>query len=129
MMNDQGSTGQDSDGLHEELAFRVAYLVAGFIRGSLTESEHQELDDWVNSSLKNQRLFEKLTDDRNTEEMKDWKRKFQIERIKEDLKEKITFPKQKIRPRIYSILIYFSASVAIFGGIVIAWFLIEKNQS
>ncbi|HEX7845465.1 MAG TPA: FecR domain-containing protein [Chitinophagaceae bacterium] len=41
---------------------RIAFLIAGFLRQTLTEAEHDELDDWMNESPANQRLFEKLTD-------------------------------------------------------------------
>lgn len=48
-----------------KLAQRTAYLIAGFIRNTLTEAEHDELDDWVNESHTNMRLFENLTDEEN----------------------------------------------------------------
>lgn len=43
-------------------ADRVAYLVAGYLRQTLSEAEHDELDAWINSSEANQQLFEELTD-------------------------------------------------------------------
>ena len=49
-------------------AFRVAYLVVGFIRNTLTDEEHKELDDWVNAGMDNQRLFEKLIDEKNQDQ-------------------------------------------------------------
>lgn len=49
----------------ERLAQRTAYLIAGYIRNTLTEAEHDELDDWVNESNANMRIFEDLTDERN----------------------------------------------------------------
>lgn len=51
----------------DEEAFRVAYLIAGYIRGTLSEAEQDELDDWVNASDQNMLLFEDLTDERNVE--------------------------------------------------------------
>src|SRR6185369_9819582 len=44
---------------------RIAYLIAGFIKNSLTQSEHDELDRWVNDSDRNMKLFEDLTDEKN----------------------------------------------------------------
>ncbi|HET9431758.1 MAG TPA: FecR domain-containing protein [Chitinophagaceae bacterium] len=41
---------------------RVAYLIAGFIRETLTEKEHAELDEWVVQSDENLDLFSELTD-------------------------------------------------------------------
>src|SRR5450432_2794401 len=46
----------------DELAQRIAYLINGYIRKKLTVSEHKELDEWVSASMKNQELFEELTD-------------------------------------------------------------------
>lgn len=48
-------------GMNEREAERIAYLVAGFMRQTLTEAEHDELDDWISASVENQRLFEDLT--------------------------------------------------------------------
>ncbi|RYE12086.1 MAG: hypothetical protein EOP51_32185, partial [Sphingobacteriales bacterium] len=43
-------------------ARRISRLIAGYIQGSLSASAHQELDDWVNASDTNMKLFEDLTD-------------------------------------------------------------------
>jgi transmembrane sensor len=53
-------------------AYRTAYLVAGYIRNTLTEDEHKELDDWVTASDHNMRLFEDLTDEKNIEANLSW---------------------------------------------------------
>jgi hypothetical protein len=55
------------NGMNEASADRVAYLVAGYIRQTLTEKEHDELDEWITTSDENQRLFEELTDPVNIE--------------------------------------------------------------
>ncbi|HMR81621.1 MAG TPA: FecR domain-containing protein [Niabella sp.] len=49
----------------EKLAHRTAYLIAGYIRHTLTRAEHDELDDWVNESDANMKLFEDLTDEQH----------------------------------------------------------------
>lgn len=46
----------------ENEAGRIAYLISGYIRESLTNAEHRELDNWVTASMDNQKLFENLTD-------------------------------------------------------------------
>ena len=46
----------------EESARRTAYLIAGYIKETLTEKEHEELDGWVTASMENQKLFERMTD-------------------------------------------------------------------
>ena len=49
---------------HEKKARRIATLMAGYMRDTLTPKEHDELDEWVGASDKNMRLFEELTDER-----------------------------------------------------------------
>lgn len=49
-------------------AYRTAYLVAGFLKESLTEPEKQELDAWINESEHNRKLFAELTDKENLRE-------------------------------------------------------------
>jgi len=41
---------------------RIAYLVAGFLEKNLTGEEETELDDWINASDQNQRIFDDLID-------------------------------------------------------------------
>ncbi len=48
---------------NEHKARRIATLLAGYMRDTLTEHEHDELDEWVGASDKNMRLFEELTDE------------------------------------------------------------------
>ena len=63
---------QDLYGNMGEDASRIAYLVAGYVKGSLTTTEHQELDDWVNLNDDNLLLFEKLTDPETLDEQITW---------------------------------------------------------
>lgn len=49
----------------DQSAYRIAYLIAGYIRNTLTKQEHIELDNWVNESDHNMQLFEDLTDEEN----------------------------------------------------------------
>jgi hypothetical protein len=49
---------------NEKRARRIASLLAGYIRDTLTPAEHDELDEWVGASDKNMRLFEELTDEK-----------------------------------------------------------------
>jgi transmembrane sensor len=43
-------------------AERIAYLIAGFIKHTLSKKETDELDAWLESSQENLELFEELTD-------------------------------------------------------------------
>ncbi|MEI9945862.1 MAG: hypothetical protein WDN26_16780 [Chitinophagaceae bacterium] len=50
--------------LKEELdrkAYRTAYLLAGFIKGTITDIERKELDTWMLADKNNMDLFLKLT--------------------------------------------------------------------
>jgi transmembrane sensor len=51
------------------LAKRIAYLINGYNLKNLTQAENRELDDWVTADMKNQQLFEELTDPAN---LKKW---------------------------------------------------------
>ena len=53
---------------NSEQADRIKFLIAGFIRETLTEAEQDELDGWVSASEENLLLFEDLTDENNVEE-------------------------------------------------------------
>jgi ferric-dicitrate binding protein FerR (iron transport regulator) len=75
----------------DEGAYRIAYLIARYIRGTLTESEHDELDQWVEASDKNMLLFEELTDEKNIEANLEWMDKTTTERNLELIKKKIEF--------------------------------------
>ena len=46
----------------EKLARRIAWLFHAYIIQTISEAEHNELDEWVCASMKNQKLFEELTD-------------------------------------------------------------------
>ena len=46
----------------DKLAMRIAYLIHSFIAETISDAENNELDEWVSMSMKNQRLFEELTD-------------------------------------------------------------------
>lgn len=59
-MKEAGHTEVDPD--------RIAYLIAGFLRGTLTTGEQDELDQWVDASDDNLRLFEELTDEDKLEQ-------------------------------------------------------------
>lgn len=79
----------------DEEAYRVAYLIAGYIRNTLTESEHIELDDWVNVRDDNMKLFEDLTDERNVSANLEWMDKIQSEKIFKQLQLEGRFEKPK----------------------------------
>lgn len=62
----------DQQHIDETKAFRIAYLIAGFIRDNLTIDEQTELDAWVLAGDDNMFLFEKLTDQATLAEFRQW---------------------------------------------------------
>ncbi|HEV3224165.1 MAG TPA: FecR domain-containing protein [Puia sp.] len=113
----------------EELAKRIAYLINGYNLDNLTVSEHQELDDWVTASMRNQQLFEELTDPAN---LKKWMRvmekldgKAALERIKSRIefeKAPRSFLQRKFR-------IYWAAAAVIIGMIYFGVYQVEHTGS
>jgi hypothetical protein len=74
-----------------EKAYRIAYLVLGYLRKTLTEAEHDELDAWVEASDENMLLFEELTDERNIDANIAWMQGVQTEKALEKTKKQLQF--------------------------------------
>lgn len=108
----------------DEPAYRIAYLIAGFIRNTLTEKEHDELDDWVNESDENMRLFEDLTDERNLEANLAWMDKVQTEQSFKQLQESGAFKKQARRFKLNPVWVA-AASVILVAGA----FFVFRNRN
>lgn len=103
----------------DEKASRVAYLIAGFIRHTLTETEHDELDAWVESSDENMLLFEELTDEKNIEANLEWMDKVNTEKSLKSIKKKIEFTPEhknlKTNKWFYSVAASVILLIAAFG--------------
>lgn len=110
----------------EQEAFRVARLIAGYIRGTLSKSEHRELDDWVAASDENMQLFERLTDEKNIEEATQWMESIETEKALQEKKAKMVFkrPREAIRFWRYAV----AASIIITAGILIYVFRDSNNE-
>ena len=102
-----------------EGAYRIAYLIAGYIRGTITEPEHDELDKWVEASDDNMLLFEELTDEKNIEANLEWMDKVTTEKKLELTKKKIQFTQQhynlKTKKWFYGIAASIILLIAAFG--------------
>lgn len=112
----------------DQPAYRIAYLIAGFIRNTLTEKEHQELDDWVNESDHNMQLFEDLTDERNLEANLEWMDKVQSEQSYQSLKERGAFDISPKKIRLNPVWMA-AASVILVAGIFCIYRYAGKNKS
>ena len=113
---------------NDQEAFRIARLIAGFIKGTLTEHEHNELDNWVAENDENMQLFERLTDEKNIEEAMKWMESIDTEMALQEKKEreKIVFnqPKKAIRFWRYAV----AASIIITAGILIYVYRDSNNE-
>ncbi len=77
----------------DQEAHRVARLIAGFIRGTLSRNEKIELDEWVAASDENMQLFERLTDEKNVEAATKWMEGIETEKALEKKKQSVVFNK------------------------------------
>ncbi len=55
----------------DKIARRIAWLFHAYIMKTISDAENDELDEWVCASLKNQKLFEELTDPAFVEKSKE----------------------------------------------------------
>ena len=101
-------------------AYRVAFLIAGYLRNTLTEKEHDELNDWVNASDHNMQLFEELTDETNLETNLAWMDKVQTEHSFKDLQAAGAFEKPAKKFEFSRIWIA-AASVILVIGVFLAY--------
>jgi ferric-dicitrate binding protein FerR (iron transport regulator) len=112
----------------DEQSFRIAYLVAGFIRQTLTESENIELDDWVTANMDNQHLFEQMIDEKNQSA---WLK--QIDKVDstaalESIKGKISFMPGRKKSTIRSLWVY-AIALCLVLGLMISFLLISKDKT
>lgn len=76
-------------------AYRTAYLIAGFLKQTLTEEEKDELDEWILASDENMILFEKMTDEKNLAQAGEWFAKMNVEDDLAQTKRRIKTQKPK----------------------------------
>ena len=117
------------NGMNEASADRVAYLVAGYIRQTLTEKEHDELDEWITASDENQLLFEELTDPATIERGMNEMEKVNVRAAMERLKTKIRFTDEKVASGKKRWVSYSAAaSIIIAIGLVIFFMANRKSK-
>ncbi|MBI3137202.1 MAG: DUF4974 domain-containing protein [Sphingobacteriales bacterium] len=110
---------------NSEDADRIKFLIAGFIRETLTEPEQDELDGWVSASEENLLLFEDLTDENDVEENLKFLDKVNTEKALRRIKVKIGMEKKTVRAtRLWSYGI--AASVILAIG-VFAFFKLNRQ--
>lgn len=124
-MNDQPFDNTDAK------AHRVAYLVAGYIRKTLTRQEHDELDAWVEASDENMRMFEELTDEKNIEANLQWMDRVNTEEQLKSVKQGLVFNKPAVKARSTRLWSYSIAAALILvaAGIFIVRQMASKQTS
>jgi ferric-dicitrate binding protein FerR (iron transport regulator) len=96
-------------------AYRTAYLIAGFLKQTLTQEEKDELDDWILASDENMILFEKMTDEKNLAEANNWFKKINVEEDLVKTKKKLTAKKpMRLWPYIAAAAIIIAILVGIY---------------
>lgn len=110
----------------DEKAYRIAYLILGYLRKTLSEAEHDDLDAWVEASDENMLLFEELTDEKNIEANLAWMENLQSENVLERTKKQLQFspPAKNKKRRPWP----FIAAAAILIAVV-AIYLIRPNNT
>ena len=115
MKPDQPDSGSASNLPNAE---RIAYLIVGYLRKTLTDAEHDELDNWLAASDENLRLFEQLTDEGNIQSALDWHMQLNKERALTKIKSELGLKKTG-RQIFLSVLPYAIAATLIIGVISI----------
>ncbi len=107
-------------------AQRIARLIAGYIRHTLTDEERDELDEWVTSSDHNMRLFAEMTDEKNIEKGLKERNIYDPEQAVEQLKAKLALTQKRRISRKTKWLYYgIAASVLILIG---TFFILSRLQ-
>jgi transmembrane sensor len=104
----------------DKAAHRIAFLVAGYIRGTITEKDHDELDDWINASDHNMQLFEELTDEKNLDANLEWMDKVNSEHAFQQLQQKGAFKKPQRRFKVSRVW-FAAASVILLVGLFLIY--------
>lgn len=110
-------------------AKRVGYLVAGYLKNTLTEEEKDELDAWVTASDENMLLFVKLTDEKNIEKGLKERGIYDADKAVERLKQKVTGSNQWPARRIPLWAIGIAACVVLLAGLFLVLNRSEKKPS
>lgn len=111
---------------NEDEARRIAYLVHGFLFHTLTEEEHNELDDWVAATDENMILFEKLTDPKNLQEAVKWAEMRNKKEALEKEEERVVAHPPRRRIRLWQYVA--AACLVIIVGILVYVYGISNND-
>lgn len=106
-------TNNSNNNAGTDKAYQTARLIAGYIRGTLTDAEKDELDNWITESDANMELFAELTDENNIDAALAERSSYNSEAAIAKLKEKITTEKPTARRRTIRMMYAVAAAVSI----------------
>lgn len=110
-------------------AYRIAFLIAGYIRGTITEKDHDELDEWVNENDHNMLLFEELTDEDNLEANLAWMDKVNAEHSYESSLGEGKFIKQGKKFRINPVWMAAASAILLVGIFFVYQYYTNKMKT
>jgi transmembrane sensor len=110
-------------------ADRVAFLITGYIRSTLTDAEKDELDDWITSNDSNMELFAHLTDPVTLDEELKTYNSFNSRKAIAVIKSKLVEQAQPAPKRIGSRKMVWYTAAASIAFIVILLYWINKPGS
>ena len=108
-----------------EHAFRASYLIAGYIRRTLTMEEEEELDAWLDADAAHMRLFEDLTDEKRMQEYLYWYDQRSVEEKLMQARQRLQLTTRKIR----SIWKYAAAACLFTAVCTAAYFYLKRKES
>ena len=114
---------------NDELAKRIAYLINGYNLRNLSPGEDRELDDWVTASMRNQQLFEELTDPAKLKKWMGVMEKLDSKAAMEKLKSRIRFEPQPRASFRWNSWPYWTAAAVLIGIIFLGAYWFEKKAT
>jgi len=109
-----------------ENAERIGFLIASFLKGTLTRLERSELDQWILASQKNELLFDELTSPENIQKTIEWYKSLDEEKARRKIASRISF--KKPRRKIFSLsFVAVAASIILLAGIAGFYFFSKKQ--
>jgi transmembrane sensor len=108
-------------------AERIGYLIASYIKGTLTPLERKELDDWILQSEKNEILFDELTGQENIEKTMQWYASINEQKAAQRLRKRIAFTQTGKRTISLSFIMVAASFILLLGFAVI--YLITHNNT
>jgi transmembrane sensor len=105
---------------------RIHYLIACFIRGTLTGMERSELDEWILSSDENELLFDDLTSEENKQRTLDLYES--EEKVLKRIKKRINFTQPKRKRVVLLSFISVAASLIIIVSVALFFRMQRGNR-